>query len=82
MAEIPEKANIQGIEIHLVKINNNGWKYDRASLGRRQTGWADPSLTDPKKGHTDKRMIVNVDRQSDVSTAKKNIHGHMTPDEP
>ena len=38
MAENPVKENIQGVEIHLVKLNNNGRKADCASLGRTQKG--------------------------------------------
>ena len=40
MAEKPAKANIQGVESHLVKINNNGRKDNRGSLGRTQKGGA------------------------------------------
>ena len=54
MAENPEKANIEVVEINLVKINNNGRKAARASLIRRQTGGADASRTDPKKGRANK----------------------------
>ena len=39
----PEKSNIQDVEKHLVKINNNDHKSDRASLGRIQKGGASTS---------------------------------------
>ena len=82
MAENLAKANIQGVEIHLVKINNNGWKADRASRGRIQTGGAAASPSDPEKGRADKRTRINVDRQIDKSTVEKNMHERMTPEEP
>ena len=46
MAENPVKENIQGVEIHLVKLNNNGRKADCASIVRTQKGGADVSPTD------------------------------------
>ena len=66
-AEKLDKSNIQGVEIHLVKHNNNGRKADRASLGRIQTGGAAALPTDPNKGRSDKRTSINVDRQIDAS---------------
>ena len=81
MAEKPEKANIQGVEIHLVKMSNNGRKSDRANLGKKQMGGTAALLTEPEKVRADKRTIINVDRKSDASTVKKNMHECMTPDE-
>ena len=81
MAEKPAKANIQGVEIHLVKINNNGRKSDRASHGRIQTGGGAASPTDPEKGRADKRTIINVDRHIDKSTVNKEMHERMIPEE-
>ena len=60
MAKKPEKANIEDVEIHLVKINNNGRRSDRASLGRRQTGRAAALPTNPVKGRADKQTIIDV----------------------
>ena len=72
----------QGVEINLVKINNNGWKSKCASLGRKLTGGGSASLTDLKKGCTDKQNILNVDRQIDTSTVERNMHDFMTPEKP
>ena len=80
MAENPEKANIQGVEIQLAKINNNGRKANRASLGRIFTGGTPTSPTDPEKVRADKRKIKNVDRQIDASTREKNMHESMKPE--
>ena len=76
----PMKANIQDVEIHLCKINNNGQKSDRASLCRRQTEGAAALPTKPKKGYAKKRTIINVDRQIEASIVEKNMHDRMTPD--
>ena len=71
MAENPVKENIQGVEIHLVKINNNWRKAKCASIGSIQKGGGSALPTDPKKGCADKRKIKNVDRQIDASTGEK-----------
>ena len=81
-AENPEKENTQGVEIHLAKINNNGWKADRSSLDRRQTGGASTSLTNVEKGRAGKRTIINVDCQIDASTAEEQIYECMTQEKP
>ena len=80
MADNPEKANIQGVEINLVEINNNGRKSNRASLGRTQKGGGSDSPIDPKKGRADKRKIHNVPRQIDTFTGEENMHERMTTD--
>ena len=80
-AEKPEKANIQGVEINLVKMSNNGRKPDRANIGRKQMGGTAALLTKPEKGRAGKRTIINVDRKSDELTVEKNMHESMTPDE-
>ena len=54
-----------------MKNKNNGQKSDRASLGRRQTGGASAFPDDPKKVRAGKKMILNVDRTSDVLTMVK-----------
>ena len=65
MAENPVKSNIQGFEIHIVKINNHGRKANCASLGRTPKGGVAASPTDPGKVRDDKPTIINVDRQID-----------------
>ena len=80
--ENPAKANIQGGEIHLVKLNHNGLKANRASLGRIQKVGASASPTDPEKGRAENRTIINVDRQIDESYVEKDMNERMTPDEP
>ena len=50
MAEKKAKANIQDVEIHLVKIDDNGWKSNRAILDRIQKVGASASRTHPEKG--------------------------------
>ena len=82
MAEKPAEENIQDVEIHLVKINNNGRKSDRASLGRTQKGGAAASPADPEKGGADKRNIINVYHQINKSTLEKDMHERMNPEEP
>ena len=81
MAEKLVKANILGVEIHLLKINKNGQKANRDSLGRRQKGGGAALPADPEKDCTDKRKINNVDHQIEASTGEKNMHERMTPDE-
>ena len=54
MAEKPTKENIQGVDMYLVKINNNGWKADHASLGRIQAGGASASPAHLYNGSADK----------------------------
>ena len=71
MAEKPAEENIQDVEIHLVKINNNGRKSDHANFGRAQKGGGAASSTDTEKGHTDKQKINNVDFQIDASIREK-----------
>ena len=80
--ENPAKENIQGVEIHLVKINNNGRKSDRASLGRTQKGGGAASPTDPEKGCAENQTIINVDRQINGSAMEKDMHERMAPDRP
>ena len=82
MAENPVKENIQGVEIHLVKLNNNRRKADCASLGRTQKGGADVSPTNPEKYRTDKRAIINVDRHINELIVEKDMCERMTPEEP
>ena len=82
ISEKPEKANTQGVEIHLVKINNNGRKADHSSLVRIQTGGSSASPTYPEKGCADNLIIINVDHPSDVSTLDRNMHERMTPYKP
>ena len=82
MAENPVKEDIQGVEIHLVKLNNNGRKADCASLGRTQKGGADVSLTNPEKCCADKRMRINVDRHINELIVEKDMRERMTPEEP
>ena len=81
-AQKPAKANIQSVEIHLVKINNNGQKADCSSLGRKQTRGSSTSPTNLKKVCADKQTTINVDRQSDAFTVKKNMHKRTTPEKP
>ena len=82
MAENLAKANIQGVEIHLVKININRRKANLASRGRIQTGGVAALPTGPEKGCADKRTIINLDHLIDESTPEKNMHERMTPEEP
>ena len=70
----------QGAEIHLVKINNNGQKSNRASLGRKITGEGSALPTNPEKGRTDQWTIINEDRQIEASTVEKNMHERTTPE--
>ena len=70
----------QGVEIHIVKLKNNGRKSDRASLVRIKTGGASALPTNPKKGRADKRRVINVDRYIDASNMEKNMHNRMTLD--
>ena len=45
--------------------------------------WDDKiSPTDPNKGRADKQTTINVDRQSDALTVKKNMHKRTTPEKP
>ena len=52
-AQKPEKANIQGGEIHCVKINNNERKAKLDSLGKRQSKGSSALPADPDKGRID-----------------------------
>ena len=79
-SEKPEIANIQGDEIHFVKIHNNGRKSDCANIDRRLTGEEAALPTDTKKGHVEKPRINNLDRQSDATTMEENMHEYMTTD--
>ena len=82
MTENTGKSNIQGVEIHPLKINNNGQKTDRASLGRIQTGVSSTLPIDPKKGRANKPTILNVYRQIDTLTMEKNMNERMNLDKP
>ena len=81
-AQKPAKANIQSVEIHLVKINNNGQKADCSSLGRKQTRGSSTSPTNLKKVCADKQTTINVDHPSDASDADKNMHEHINLEKP
>ena len=61
MDENPEKENIQGVEIQLVKINYNRQKANCASLVRTQKGRGSALPIDPEEGRADKQKINNVD---------------------
>ena len=72
--ENPEKEDIQDIEIHLFKINNNVQKGGCDSLVSRKTGGASALPIDPAKGRAVKQTIINVDRPSETSTMDRNMH--------
>ena len=78
----PDKANIQGVQIHLVKVHNNGRKADRSSIVWTHKGIVAALPTDPEKGCADKQKIISVDCQIDNSTVEKDMHECMTPEEP
>ena len=52
-AENPAQANIQGVEINLVKKTIKGRCYTRQEVGVNIIGGEAVSLTNPKKGCTD-----------------------------
>ena len=82
MAENLVKANIQGVDMHLVKINNIGLKANRASLGRILKGGGYASSTNPEKGRAGKCKLKDSVRPSDVTNGDKKMHNCMDPDRP
>ena len=57
MSEKPEKSNIQGVEINLLKLNNK-WKITTMPfMAVNFTGGGSASSTNPEKGRAGKRKI-------------------------
>ena len=80
--EKPEQADIQGVEINVVKQSVNGHT-PAAPEGRCNfMGGGASSLTNYQKGSADKRKINYVDGPSHASTVDKNIHECLDPYEP
>ena len=68
MAEKPSKENIQGVDKHLVKLNNNGLKSNHASIGRKLTGGASASPPTPRRAPLAIAISKDAVRPSDVTT--------------
>ena len=80
-AENTSQADIQGIEIKLVKLNNNWQKPTMSVLAGNFTGGGAALQTNPDKGRANKRRINDIDRTSNGLTMDKNMHECMDPDE-
>ena len=82
MAEKTAKVNIQGVEMHLVKINNNWRKADRASIGRTLTGEGAAMPTNPEKGCAGKRKIKRYSPSKRLDERLLRIYKCMAQDMP
>ena len=81
-SENPDKANIQGVNMNLVKIKILVRCQPRHKAGVNFIVGASALLTDFEKGRSNKRMTIYVDRPSNSWTVDINMHEHMNPDKP